>query len=61
LIIGFTTPVTGGLVRYKTAFFPFILMVLVNRSAWFSNKKNHPMIQKIIQLIELSPKIAEDR
>lgn len=46
LIIGFTTPVTGGLVRYKTAFFPFILLILVNRSTRFSNIENHPMIQK---------------
>lgn len=55
-IIGFTTPVTGGLVRYKTAFFPFILSVLVNRSAWLSSIQQHPMIQKITLLVERSPK-----
>lgn len=59
LIIGFTTPVTGGLVRYKTAFFPFILMVLVNRSAWLSSIQQHPMIQKITKLVERSPYIAK--
>jgi hypothetical protein len=61
LIIGFTTPVTGGLVRYKTAFFPFILLVLVNRSTWLSKIQQHPMIQKITKLVELSPKIAQER
>lgn len=28
VIIGFTTPVTGGLLRYKTAFLPFLMYVL---------------------------------
>jgi hypothetical protein len=28
-IIGFTTPVSGGLVRYKTAAIPFFLMALL--------------------------------
>lgn len=52
LIIGFTTPVTGGLVRYKTAFFPFILLVLANRSIWISNIQQHPKIQKVIKFVE---------
>lgn len=28
VIVGFTTPVTGGLLRYKTAFLPFLIYVL---------------------------------
>lgn len=28
-IIGFTTPVLGGIVRYKTAFLPFLLLALI--------------------------------
>ena len=27
-IVGFTTPVTGGLLRYKTAYLPFLMYVL---------------------------------
>jgi hypothetical protein len=57
LIIGFTTPVTGGLVRYKTAFFPFILLVFANRSIWISNIQQHPKIQKVIKYVERSTSI----
>lgn len=30
VIVGFTTPVTGGLLRYKTAFLPFLIYVLLS-------------------------------
>ena len=30
-IVGFTTPVTGGLLRYKTAYLPFLMYVLTER------------------------------
>lgn len=38
-IIGFTTPVTGGIVRYKTAFLPYLLLAAViamkpGRNTW---------------------------
>jgi hypothetical protein len=46
-IIGFTTPVTGGLVRYKTAFFPFVLMLLANRSSFLKGLQTSKFVLKM--------------
>jgi hypothetical protein len=50
-IIGFTTPVTGGLVRYKTAFFPFLLMLLANRSSFLTGLQTRKTVLKISNLV----------
>lgn len=50
-IIGFTTPVTGGLVRYKTAFFPFILLLFANRSSYLSNLQTSKFFLKMSNFV----------
>jgi hypothetical protein len=53
-IIGFTTPVTGGLVRYKTAFFPFALLLIANRSEWITRLQNNKSIKRLNQYITIN-------
>lgn len=53
-IIGFTTPVTGGLVRYKTAFFPFALLLVANRSEWITRLQNNKSIKRLNQYITIN-------
>jgi hypothetical protein len=36
LIIGYTSPVSGGIVRYKTAFLPGLLAALIKLINWES-------------------------
>lgn len=55
-IIGFTTPVTGGLVRYKTAFFPFALLLFANRSQLIDRWQNSPTVKTLEKFITVSPK-----
>ena len=55
-IIGFTTPVTGGLVRYKTAFFPFILLLMANRSQLIERSHNSSIVKLLEKIIMVSPK-----
>jgi TRAP-type mannitol/chloroaromatic compound transport system permease small subunit len=38
-IIGFTTPVTGGLVRYKTAFMIYLLLALLMAGNFSAGKR----------------------
>jgi hypothetical protein len=53
-IIGFTTPVTGGLVRYKTAFFPFALLLIANRSSLIDRLQNINAIKHLDKHITVS-------
>ena len=55
-IIGFTTPVTGGLVRYKTAFFPFALLLLANRSLFIERSHNNSIVKLLEKTIKDTPK-----
>jgi hypothetical protein len=39
-VIGFTSPVTGGLIRYKTAYLPFFVLIVGNQALINSKLKN---------------------
>ena len=39
-VIGFTSPVTGGLIRYKTAYLPFFVLIVGNQALIISKLKS---------------------